>query len=196
MAITNGYLTLDDLKAELGLDLNDATYDSRLEQIIVEVSRYIDDHCGQYFWTTESDETRYFRSREPECLRGVGPLISITSLATDEDGSRLYATTWAVTDYDLWPYNAAANGRPYYRIDVAPQGRYTFPRQAKGVKIVGKFGWAAIPAPVKRACILQCSRLFKRKDAPFGVVGSSEMGYTVVTRLDPDVLQLLDEYVL
>lgn len=51
-----------------------------------------------------------------------------------------------------------------------------------------------VPAPVKYACMLQASRWFKRKDAPFGISGSPEMQgeMRLLAKLDPDVEVLLD----
>jgi hypothetical protein len=65
-----------------------------------------------------------------------------------------------------------------------------------GVKVTGKFGWQAVPSKVKTACLIQAERLFKRKDAPFGVIGSAEMGQLqVIPKLDPDFYILLEDYV-
>ncbi len=51
-----------------------------------------------------------------------------------------------------------------------------------------------VPAAVKLACELQAIRLYKRKDASFGVLGAAEFGTFVrlLDKLDPDVAQLLD----
>ncbi|MDO8704075.1 MAG: phage head-tail connector protein [Sulfuricaulis sp.] len=51
------------------------------------------------------------------------------------------------------------------------------------------------PQPVVEACMIQTSRIFRRKDAPFGITGSAEFGQaTFIARLDPDVRTLLDVY--
>lgn len=51
------------------------------------------------------------------------------------------------------------------------------------------------PGPAARACGIQAARILRRKDAPFGVIGSVDVGFTRLTaRLDPDVLALLDAY--
>lgn len=53
-----------------------------------------------------------------------------------------------------------------------------------------------VPASIKLACEIQAERYFKRRDAPFGVLGSPEFG--TFTRLqsvlDPDVELLLNSY--
>ena len=101
-------------------------------------------------------------------------LISLTSLQTDEGGDRTYEYTWAATDYDLLPDNAALTLEPYTVICTTPEGNYSFPVGIrKGVKIVGGWGYATlVPAQVREACLIQAARVFKRKDAPFGVTGN------------------------
>lgn len=49
---------------------------------------------------------------------------------------------------------------------------------------------------IKRACLIQATRLLRRSEAPFGTVGGGEMGAEPVTipKLDPDVQALVDPY--
>lgn len=194
MPITNGYTDLATIKVRMGI--NDEINDPILEALIEAVSRQIDDYCGRRFFAVS--ETRYYTPIDADTL-WVDDLLSVTTLQSDEDGDRTYEVTWASTDYDLEPANAALDGKPYSRIAVAPDGDYTFPTGVKrGVKVVGSFGYstaASTPKPVKEACLIQCSRLYHRKDAPFGVAGSPEVGQaTVIARLDPDVKFLLSPY--
>jgi phage gp36-like protein len=53
-----------------------------------------------------------------------------------------------------------------------------------------------VPSIVKLACELQAERLYKRRDAPFGVLGSQEFGnYTrLQAALDPDVQLMISGY--
>lgn len=196
MAITNGYCTLAELRQRLSFPSTDTADDGVLEAIVMAVSRWIDRYTGRRFYTTAVDETRYQTAEFATVLFSADDIISLTTLATDGDGDRVYETTWAVTDYDLEPYNAALDGQPYTRIETAPAGRYGFPTVRRGVKLVGKFGYAAAPPePVRDGCLLQCERIYKRKDAPFGVIGSAEMGQAVVIpKLDPDVALMLGPY--
>lgn len=192
MAPTNGYCTVAELKARLWpAGITDTTDDAVFDQVITAVSRSIDAKCARRFYATT--ETRYFTPEFADLLY-VNDLLSVTTLKTDENGDRAYEYTWAATDYDLEPENAALDGKPYTRIRTAPRGSYTFPVKArKGVEITGSFGFASTtPAMVKEACLLQSSRIYKRRDAVFGVIGSAELGQLqVIPRLDPDVESML-----
>lgn len=196
MTLTNGYATLDELRDRLGFPTSDVADDHILGSIITAVSRWIDAYTGRRFYTTVADETRYQTAEFADLLILDLDVVSLTTLSTDGDGDRTYETTWAATDFDLEPYNATLDGEPYRCIAVTPAGRYGFPRGIqRGVKIVGKFGWTTAPGPVNEACLLQSERIYKRKDAPFGVLGSAEMGQMlVIPKLDPDVELMLRPY--
>jgi hypothetical protein len=196
---TNGYATVAEFKQRFfPNNSSDTVLDQVISSIIEAVSREVDNHTRRRFYTTTSDETRYYTSRS-DALCYTDDIISVTTFATDNDGDRVYENTWTTADYDLMPANAALDSQPYTWVAIAPGGDYTFPDYAKGVKIVGKFGYCAvanIPKTVKEACLLQCYRLYKRMDAPFGIVGSAEMGQAqYIARLDPDVKMMLSYYV-
>jgi hypothetical protein len=54
----------------------------------------------------------------------------------------------------------------------------------------------AVPDGVVLACLLQASRWYKRRDAPFGIAGSDLMGAAMrlAAKVDPDVAVLLSTY--
>lgn len=191
---TTRYATVAELKTRLGI--SDATDDTVLGMVLDGVSRQIDNHCRRQFFQSDAGTVRYFTAMmADECL--IDDISTLTELATDEDGDRTYSATWAATDYDLWPYNAAERSEPYTALQAAVDGDYSFPRYRKGVKIIGTWGWPAVPAPVIEACLIQGARVFKRKDSPFGVAGSPEVGeMRFIPRLDPDVRQLLEPYMM
>ena len=63
------------------------------------------------------------------------------------------------------------------------------------MEIIGSWGYASTaPHDIREACLIQASRLFKRKDAPFGVAGTPEAGQMMLPALDPDVRALLRKY--
>lgn len=179
------------------INKHDPSDDLALELAIESASRYIEDYCNRRFYA--SSETRTYTAERCDVLY-IDDLLSVTTLKTDEDGDATYENTWtATTDYRLWPYNAAlSEDRPYTRVDVAPDGSYSFPTGiAQGVQIVGSFGYSSrTPAAIKQACILQAGRIFKRDQAPLGVVGDSAAGgeLRLVPGEDVDVKALLDPF--
>ena len=194
MSITNGYCSLTEIKDRL--DITDTDDDTKLEVIVQAVSRSIDALTGRRFYSTTADETRVYTAEDSEILF-TDEIQTITTLKTDLDGDRTYENTLTTDDYELSPANAALDGKPYTYIEIMPYADYSFPRGVKrGVQIVGTFGYCATgshPDVVREACLIQSARIFKRKDAPFGVVGSPELGQLqVLSKLDPDVALLLD----
>lgn len=190
MAITNGYLSREEFKS--ALNIQGETQDERIDRIIESASRRVDSIAGRTFYLTE-EETRYY-DVEDSGFVFLDDLNEITTLATD-DGNYLYTTNWETTDYDLLPYNAASLGHPYSQIQIAANGRYTFTRGKRALRIVGTFGWSTPPADVKEATFLIANRLLRRKDAPFGVVGSQDFGQIqTITKDDPDAVNLLTPY--
>lgn len=195
MSITNGYATLAQLKSALKITNSDD--DDELELAIESASRMVDEYTNRRFYTTEADETRYYAANRGGLLLLDDDLLTITSLKTDDGGDGTFENTWTATDYHLLPYNASADSQPYTSIEVTPYGNYTFPVDVpKSVQIIGTFGYASsAPTVVQQACLIQAGRLYRRKDAPFGVMGAGEFGQgTIILRLDPDVRTILDPY--
>lgn len=175
--------------------VQDQVDDAVLESVVEGISRAADNVCGRWFYKNGSDETRYFTGEFVDVLH-TPDLVSITTLKTDEDGDRTYERTWAATDYDLMPFNAALDNKPYTKIEITPSGNYSFPTLSKSVEIAGVFGWPAVPAQVKEATLLMGAKLFRRKDAIFGIVGTAGGEALVqMMKVDPEVMLLLDALV-
>lgn len=192
MAITNGYASLNEVKA--ALKIIDGLDDSLLEMAIESASRLIDGYAGRYFYNGGS-ATKNFAAQD-WYITQIEDLQSITELASTDKIGGTY-TTWAVTDYQLEPVNGRTDGlvSPYTRIRAVND--YSFPVNAEQalVKVTGVWGWASVPIAIKQATILQASRIFKRLDSPLGVAGFGDMGVVRVgSRLDPDVQHLVDPY--
>ena len=178
-----------------GFGLTDEVDDVAIERVLDAVSRQIDDHCGfplRHFYLTDNDTTRHYTATSGNGL-WIEDCTAITAIGSDADGDGVFEDTWVTGDYLLWPYDAADQMRPYTRIETTRAGTRSFTLSTpRSVKITGRFGWPLIPAPVVEACLLQASRIFKRKDAPFGVAGAPEVGpIRLLSRLDPDVELML-----
>jgi hypothetical protein len=193
--LSYGYCTLAEMKASDVLNLSNTDHDVILETVIEGVSRAIDNWTGRRFYSLS--ETRYYTSVLSDTLY-VDDISTATgcTIYTDDDGDRTYENTWASTDYDLLPLNAETGGFPFTMIETTPNGNYTFPGTKKGVKITAAFGWASIPAPINRACVLQATRLFKRYITPLGVSASTAVGQITlrIPSLDHDICGMISPY--
>lgn len=190
------YASVPELKARLGISTTDTDDDEKLSGVLKGISRVIDWDCNRRFYTTTDDETRHFTAEFSDWL-DPGDLLSVTTLQTDDDVDGTFETSWTEdTDFYLLPLNAALDEQPYTKIIVAPlaTASYSFPvKVVKGVQIVGKWGyWTSVPHNIREATLLSAERLFRRKDAIFGITGSPDVGMLrQIVRMDPDVQLLL-----
>lgn len=192
MTVTNGYCTLANVKQ--ALRLTDSVDDVLLEQAIEGASRRVDGYCGRFFYQKQA--TLLLFAHDIYNLP-VSDLVSITELATDNQGNGSYSQVWNSNDYFLDPTDAILQGRPYNRI-VASAGK-TFPMQylpnKPMIRLNGVWGWSAVPDDVVQATLLLSVRGFARLNAALGVVGFADMAIQVRS-IDPDVRDLLMPYKL
>lgn len=155
-------------------------------------STAVEQYTGRRFAKDNADATRYFTADSPTVL-WADDIVSITTLTTDVGGNRDYTDTWTTSDYDLEPYNAAADNEPYTHLRVTPTGDYSFPvHLRKGVKIVGRFGWPEVPQPVTEVVLLEAARMLQQTQSPSGVVANMELGrFLVIPQLHPTSRMLL-----
>lgn len=137
--------------------------DTVIDGIIDSVSRWIDEQTGRHFYKNSTAETRIFSPSDSRTVY-VGELVSITSIALDLDGSKNYATVLQTSDYDLAPYNAALEGKPYNRVELRLTSPYAFSRLSGSVKITGTFGWPAVPAHIREMCLDITKNVYHRRN--------------------------------
>ena len=192
------YTTLELLKESLisGGGIKDMR-DSLLLEKIQSASRSIDDYSGRRFWADEDATARVVNPRGRTRTGPDGDRLLVDDIATTDDltvelGST--STGWMdVTDQvEAEPTDAAAKREPITSILLAGQRWDRSPR----VRITARWGWPAVPQPIREATLIQALRLYKRKDSPEGVLGSAEWGTVRVSRLDPDVAALIARYTL
>lgn len=206
-AVSNAYVALADLKAwavASGSPTWSANDDSNMSLALNAISRALDAHFGTRFYG--STETRTYTAEWPNLLY-IDDLATLTTLKTDDDDDGTYETTWTTADYRLEPANAQINTaqpKPYRQIRVKTSGSYSFPvKVQEGVQIVGVFGYqsstavaATVPWQITAATMLMAQRLWKRREAIFGVAGAPAVGVQMViaeVMKDSDVMFLLDQ---
>jgi hypothetical protein len=194
MAITNGYVTLTELKQAMSIPVSDTIDDAMLEIAVESASRAIDSYTNRNFYSSGT-ATRYY-SPTNSYVCETDDISSLVSLHTLDDNSG-YTIAWAAKDYQLEPLNGIVDGKatPYTRIRAIDDYIFQNLNGEATVKVVGVFGYASVPIEVKQACLIQASRLMKRLDSPLGVAGFGDLGIMrVSSRLDADVAQLVDTY--
>lgn len=189
MVLVHGYLTVEEVKDYLELTSN--RVDRILEISIGSASRLIDKYTGRHFYLDEG-AVRYFDRFDSQTVR-IDDLVALDALAVDWLADNTYSETWEAQDYIL----SGPTNLPYDRITVhATTGRYLFPSTPiNAIRITGDWGWTAIPDDITMATLLLTTRFWKRKDAPFGIAGSNELGQLrAITAKDPDVWEMVKPY--
>lgn len=202
------YCTNTEIKAVMPDTTWGTTYDALLTAIAERASRAIDTLTGREpgAYKAGTAAARYFDGS------GCGELwvdemaVAPTAVAVAESGdvdssagSGGTYTTWAASDYLLWPANALVMGQPYLRLDVDIQSGskalwYAYP---KAVKITAQWGYStAVPPDILQATLIQAVRWFKRGQQAFADTGAvtelSQLRY--VKALDPDVATMVEHY--
>lgn len=194
---TNAYVELEEFKSTAELT-GTSFADQDIHNALLAASRGIDEACGRRFWAdADATQIRYYTAKSQRALP-IDDLVTRTSVLIDPGGDGTFGETWVEnTDYTLTPLNAAAEGRPWTKIELHLGSSVYFPPYPRSVKVTGKFGWTAVPANIKSATSLVAARLLKRgREAPFGVVSLGLDGTAVrVSSFDPDVAFLLAPYV-
>jgi hypothetical protein len=187
VALTNCYATLAEIKAALAIE--DSNDDLALEAAITAASRMIDDYTGRFFYkdgTVGSPVYRYFSTPDFYNCQ-IDDIVTISEIAIDTNFDQTYGVVFATSDYLVEPVNAPRKGWPFTRLLAS--GAFVFPAYIpQGVRVKGIWGWSAIPSEISMATLIQASRLFARKQSPFGIAGAPDMGVIrLSSRLDADV---------
>lgn len=152
-------------------------------------SRSVDRYCGRQFGLLSGVAARLYTAEWNYAASAhdviIDDVMTTTGMIVESEGT-------AVTDYTLLPLTAAGNVRPWTMIRFGESVSTTLGQ----IEVTALWGWTAVPDAVKAATLLQASRLFKRKGAPFGIAGSPELGseMRLLARLDPDVVTMVSDY--
>lgn len=129
--------------------------------------------------------------------------MSISSVTVDTDGDGIYETTWVQgTDFEIrvspWHYNTGSMGEQWPYTGFNFLGPKYVPivwpwSHLDRFKVVGQFGWPAVPLNVKQASLLASAEIFRMKDAPFGIAGFGD--FAIRIQQNPMIMRLLQRYV-
>ncbi len=196
----DGYCSAFEVRRELAGGSGEVAigeeHDAALWDIVVEVSRLIDEYKqvpeGAYLAT--ASETRYLDGDGSRFLWLEWPAVSVSLVEVEEtDGTW---TEWGADDWWSWPYSGPG---PIDRLDVSDRSsgsKSVWDEGRKRVRVTGVWGVSAtVPALVARACKTQAARWWKRAMQGWsddgGGVGFGTLEYEGVAGLDRDVRRVL-----
>jgi hypothetical protein len=194
---TRALLTVSQYKKAIDIEGTSDTADDDVILMALEAATAaIATVYGRQFYRTT--DTRYFIARSGGYL-DVPDLIFASEIAVDVNSDLTYSRALAVTDYVLEP----PNDFWHTRVSVAPLAMQGF-WPGYRVRITGDWGIVSVwgnppveqaPPDVAQAVQILAHRLVRRKDAPFGIIGGSDLGSAVrLAQSDPDVNMLLAPY--
>lgn len=191
------YATSADLKAYLRID--DTDDDAQIALALTAASRAIDRACSRAFGLDDPAVARHWtfeRASNTYSVYGVTDISQASGVTVKADTTNdgVFDTTVPVDKYQLLPVDAGVNGRPY--TDIAVHQDVVGPDGVFRIEVSAKFGWTAVPDAIKQACLIQASRILKRRESPFGIAGSPDLGseLRLLEKLDPDVGVLIQHY--
>jgi hypothetical protein len=197
--VANEYADLATLKASLNIESADTSRDVLLNRALSSASRSIDKACGRRFWIDPAPVARRYNPYRRVVSEENGELLIVDDIGSEsglvvESGSGTSYTP--VTNYETAPDNALLDGRPVTGL-LRPFGIWTWRYSSTTrIRVTARFGWPAIPEDIVQATLIQAARFYRRKDSPEGVTGSAEWGVVRLSRRDPDVWALIENYIL
>lgn len=195
MTVTNGYITLANLKTYLKID--DSVDDVLLEKIIESASRSIDRIANRRFYLDSTATARTYRPIGNLRVQ-VDDFGTTTGLVvkTDPNATGTYETTFTLNqDYIVEPTNALAKGRPYTTITIVGPTAFSLPvNYWPQVEVTAKWGWPSIPDDIVEATYILSADLYKRRDSVGGVLGLSELGAIRMSPLGRDIAAMVRAY--
>jgi hypothetical protein len=201
MAITNGYATLTQIKAYMSI--SDNTDNDLLEDLVESASRSIDRIANRRFYLDAVASARLYRAYS-DIFVYVDDIGTTSSLVvkTDSNGNGTYAKTLTLNqDYILDPLTASSLNRPFTQLTMVSNTETwpIFPGLTQnglrpGVQVTARWGWPSVPDDINMACLILTADLYKRKDAPGGILGLGDLGVVRMSPIGRDVTAMVRAY--
>jgi len=196
MAITNGYITLQEVKDYIGDGIAGTKHEANLEASVTAASRWIDRYCGRRFYADGSATARLLYPEARDLIRT--PDISTTTglvVKYDSGDDGTYETTVSSSDYQLEPLDGVREGTtgwPYDAIRLIESVMFPVYSKRPSVQVTANWGWPAVPADVVMACKILSHHFHALRNAPHGVAGFGSEGFAIrASAVPPQVPELL-----
>jgi hypothetical protein len=201
MAITNGYATLTEIKNYMSI--SDTTDNDLLENLVESASRSIDRIANRRFYLDATASARLYRAYSNifVYVDDIGTTSNLV-VAVDENGNGTYSKTLTLnTDYILDPLTSQSLNRPFTQLTMVSNTESwpIFPGITSnglrpGVQVTARWGWPSVPDDINMACLILTADLYKRKDAPGGILGLGDLGVVRMSPIGRDVTAMVRAY--
>jgi len=201
MAIVNGYATLTQIKAYMSI--SDNTDNDLLEDLVESASRSIDRIANRRFYLDSSASARLYRAYSNifVFVDDIGTTSNLV-VSIDSSGNGTYSKTLTLnTDYILDPLTSQSLNRPFTQLTMVSNTESwpIFPGISQnglrpGVQVTARWGWPSVPDDINMACLILTADLYKRKDAPGGILGLGDLGVVRMSPIGRDVTAMVRAY--
>jgi hypothetical protein len=188
------YITPDELRAFVGAV--SSTIEPMMADACLSASAEVNSYCGRTFTAADTATARRFNVVAPRYVV-IDDAWQIDAVKTDSTDDGTFDTTWSANDYETEPLNGVSAGQSGWPTTLLRAvGTLHFPvnRQRTTVEVTAKWGWGAVPAPVRQATLLLAAETLKAREAPFGVAGIDAMGAVVRVRQNAMVAAKLNPF--
>jgi hypothetical protein len=190
VALGDPYIELFDFKDYLGIKQGKIDNDGALQDALDSASREIERICNRQFNKDDAAPgaatPRVYSPMSPRSRRiHVDDFHTLTDLVIeiDETGFGDWVALGA-DEYELHPYNGMVNGLPGWPFEsfevirlYNPMYNRRWGKKAR-YRVTAHWGWEAVPADVRQACMMLAGDTYQQKDSPYGVM-SDQYGVTL-----------------
>ncbi len=185
------------------MSISDNTDNDLLEDLIESASRSIDRMANRRFYLDATASARLYRAYSDifVYVDDIGTTSNL-SVALDINGNGTYTKTLTLNqDYILDPLTASSLGRPFTQLTMVSNTETwpIFPGLTQnglrpGVQVTARWGWPSVPDDINMACLILTADLYKRKDAPGGILGLGDLGVVRMSPIGRDVTAMVRAY--
>ena len=185
------------------MSISDNTDNDLLENLVESASRSIDRIANRRFYLDATASARLYRAYSNifVYVDDIGTTSNLV-VAVDENGNGTYSKTLTLnTDYILDPLTSPSLNRPYTQLTMVSNTESwpIFPGITSnglrpGVQVTARWGWPSVPDDLNMACLILTADLYKRKDAPGGILGLGDLGVVRMSPIGRDVTAMVRAY--
>ncbi len=185
------------------MSISDSTDNDLLENLVESASRSIDRIANRRFYLDATASARLYRAYSNifVFVDDIGTTSNLV-VAVDENGNGTYSKTLTLnTDYILDPLTSQSLNRPFTQLTMVSNTETwpIFPGLTSnglrpGVQVTARWGWPSVPDDLNMACLILTADLYKRKDAPGGILGLGDLGVVRMSPIGRDVTAMVRAY--